>query len=259
MKKKRAEKPYTRPLIIIGVMFLIAGIFLSLYLLKIENVRVEGNHYVTDELIRGAVFPDGEKKTLLNVLLMRFFGKDKSAGLASVKVSPASLTGCVIRVKEERAVCQIHDGTLYNVMTQDGTVLTRLSEPDESLMELKGVQVKSASILSKLSSHDDEAMMTGLLYASRFIESDVPVSYLTVSKDGCNAQVDGVTILLGNSFGATEKVDEVSAQYPVYKGLNGTLHMEEFYLESGNVRIYFEVGDEMMTQKEETETGSPEN
>ena len=144
-------------------------------------------------------------------------------------------------------------------MTQSGIVLTRLAEKDESLLELKGVQVKSASVLSKLSSHDDEAMMTGLLYASRFKESDVPVSYLSVSRDGCSAQIDGVTVLLGNSFGATEKVDEVSAQYPVYQGLNGILHMEEFYLESGNVRIYFEVGDEMMTREEEPETENPEN
>ena len=101
MKKNNSGKPYKRPLIIIGVMFLIAGIFLSLYLLKTEEIRVEGNHYVTDELIRGAVFPDGEKRTLLNVLFMRFFGKNTSAGLSKVQVSPASLKSCVIRVTEE--------------------------------------------------------------------------------------------------------------------------------------------------------------
>ena len=214
---------------------------------------------MTDELIRGAVFPNGEKKTLLNVLFMRFFGDKKSPGLSKVQVSPTSLNGCVIRVQEEEAVCQIFDGSLYDVMTESGIVLTRLSAPDPDLLELKGVQVKSAAVLARLFSHDDEAMMTGLLYASRFLESNVPVSYLSVSKDGCSAQVDGVTVLLGNSFGASEKVDEVSAQYPVYEGLNGILHMEEFYLESGNVRIYFEVGEEMMTEEEKTEAEGPEN
>ena len=243
MKQQFKRKHHTGRIVFFCVLIALSGLTASLFLIRAETVTVTGNRYVTDELIMAHVFPDDQHKSLFHVLLGRFFKKTTIPGLSSVSIVPKELKHCEIRVQEEAVVCQVFDGRFYNLLTSEGIVLARLTKPAETAPQAMNVTVKSADVLSHISVSDDEAIKTVLIYASRFFEEEIPVDTLTVEKDGIRAQIGRVTVILGSSFGAAEKVSELKDMYPKWQDLDlkGILHMEEFTLEKGSVGTYFEV------------------
>ena len=243
MKKQRRKKSHTGLIVLFSLLAVFSGLVGAMFLIKTETVTVTGNIYVSDELILAQVFPDEGHKTLFHVLIRRFFKKPAIPGMSSVTVVPKALKHCEIRVKEKEPVCQIFDGTCYNILTADGLVLFRQAEPADSIPIINNVPVKSADVLSLISVADEESLKTILIYASRFLEEKIPLETLTVDKDGIRARIGKVTVILGNSFGAAEKVSEIRDMYPKWQELNlkGILHMEDFTLEKGTAGSYFEV------------------
>lgn len=256
--KRRKKSTRGKIILLTAALLAAVALFVSLILLKAETLTVSGNRYVTGALIEARVFPDPEKRSLLQVLIKEYITKPRIPGIRSMQIEPQDLKVWNIAVTEEEAACQVYDGSFYDILTENGVVLARLKDQDPDLMLLQGIRVKEAAVLEELVTEPEESLADGLAYLARFREFGIGIDEITSDKDGCTVRIGGVAILLGTGSEAEAKVREIRDQLPLYRDLKGTLHMEHFSPDNAAVRIYFEVDPDMVPPETEEASGEEE-
>ena len=82
--KRRKKSTRGKIILLTAALLAAVALFVSLILLKAETLTVSGNRYVTGALIEARVFPDPEKRSLLQVLIKEYITKPRIPGIRSV-------------------------------------------------------------------------------------------------------------------------------------------------------------------------------
>lgn len=240
-KEKTGGKSHKGLLFFLLVLVIISGVLISLYLVRSEEVSVEGNRYVPGDVIISRVYRDDDHKTLLHVLVNAFFRRITIPGFDSVKVVPVELKASRIDVKESEAFSCCVARDKWAVLTEKGIILSVADKPDESLIRLKGIRLLTEELLTTAESDDQEMLEALLQYVSYIKQYDLPFSELLLENDRITGIMGPVRIILGQGDFAKEKIAEIKAQEGALRGLKGTLHMEDYANGEAANRYYFEV------------------
>jgi len=239
-KKKSSFKIPAFLVPLVCVLFFIAVLLFSTFLIPIVNVSVKGNEHCQKEVVVNKFFTSSEDYRLSSVLKKWVFGIHDDA-FSSCKIQITGLQSCSIVVKEAEAVAQIYQEGSYIFLSAKGVVTGNLSVKDENILLIEGITLLSYQDFSKPKVESEQRLSDCLSIAEQALVVQILPDLLYCKEENYYITFGTVTVSLGQNVYMKEKLEEIYYQLPAYKNLTGILHIENFDLSDTSPYFFFEV------------------
>ena len=228
-KEKRRKKRIKKVFIVIPLLvLLLAGIVCGLYFIKVDRITVTGDERVSGEVVLSQTFPDEESTRLYKVIWRMVDGLPQNGAFSKFSLKLTWFTSAVITAWEEESVFKVVNASETYYYTANGIRVDR-PETDE-LIRLEGFPIRNNELYTAPDLKEDrmEAFRNAGMVLTFVNDRKLPAESLTELDGSYLLSFGDVKVSLGSMDHMSEKIYEVSFQYPKYEGLKGTLHMENF-------------------------------
>ncbi len=240
MKKKR-KKARAGLILAVILLVLLLGAGAALYFVRTEQVTVKGNRYISSGKVKSLYFEEEEDLRLYRVLMKMYLKKPVSDAYRSISAKFTGLQSVEITVSEQEPCAQILTNGQAVLFSENGVCLG-LHDADGELPSITGISLLPCYEGEKAETKDGTHwFQSALAYCALLPDSGLPYKEIRYQDGSLYLMEKDVWVSLGDASSAREKLKEVRAQYPVYEGLYGIMHLESFDPEKEDSRFYFEV------------------
>lgn len=237
--RRKVNTRFLAAVIAIGV--LAAGLAAFFQFFHIETVEVSGNYRYTDEEIKNLCMygPLSHNSVLMSVF-QKNIDLSNEAFLDHVTVEYIDRNTIRLRVTETRLVGMFVIDGYYYYFNQYGDVTEVLVQKDEEegkfVPQIKGLGASNIGLGHTIEFEKPEALNT--ISAIRAITDRYEVCPDTVEFDAdlnITLRYGNITALLGQDDLLEEKMIRVIAILPALEDYSGTLHLENFTMDTENI------------------------
>lgn len=212
------------------VLFIIAGIILEIYSIKIENFNFGGNTRYTNEEMKAMLFPnDFSKVTLYNVVRSKLKRKYNIPFIQGVDIYVTGLHSADIIVYEKSIVGCVKYMSSYMYFDKDGIVVESSNTLLYGIPVIDGLDFGRIVLYEKLPISNENVFKDMLDITQVLVGYGINVDRITISSDNnITLYMGNIEVYLGDSSELNGKVGELRDIWGKIKGLSGTLYLDNY-------------------------------
>ena len=198
--------------------------------LKIENIKIEGNEYLSDEELEAYIFEDAfDYNPIIFVIRGWFEDKTEIPFVEEYDVTMTSLTSCKVTVYEKSIVGYISYMGTYMYFDKDGIVVENSSQSYESIPQITGVDFENIVLYEEIPV-ENEKVFDIILDVTQLVDKyDVKAYRINISDTlEVKLYIDNYRVALGNDGRYSEKIATFADIMPNMKNIPGELNMTEY-------------------------------
>ena len=238
MRRKKTKSKFKLKwiLTIIVTLVLIFSVVLAAGVFHVDEVKVTGNFFYSEEEIKELVIGE-HPNSLYLVFFYDYLGGKEIPFVDSVEVKMET-PGCVnIRVYEKKLIgyVQYMGSNLY--FDKDGTVVESSNEIMKGIPCIRGLKFDTLTLYQTLNV-DNEEVFELLLSMNKMMEKyELTPDAITLKNNSTEIVLTfgQVRINLGKGEHMDEKAARIKTLLPDLEDKSGVLHMEEYTNESTNI------------------------
>lgn len=244
--KKKNRRKQRRKVILILLAVLVLGLVVIFGLFRVRKLVISGNKQYKAEEIQEAIMQDGLCKNSLYLLW-------KFSDQAKVKESILFLNGAEaklrtpfevqVTVKEKQQIGYLLNQGSYIYFDKDGMIVEISDQPSEDVPLITGLDVEKAELYEKLPVKD-EGMYNTIVTLTKTLNKDglVPNEIRFNTRDTITLVFEDIKVNLGDDTDLEDKMSALNSIYAQLDGRHGTLYMESYSENSGQVTFKNESG-----------------
>ena len=233
-------------MILILLAVLVLGLVVIFGLFRVRKLVISGNKQYKAEEIQEAIMQDGLCKNSLYLLW-------KFSDQAKVKESILFLNGAEaklrtpfevqVTVKEKQQIGYLLNQGSYIYFDKDGMIVEISDQPSEDVPLITGLDVEKAELYEKLPVKD-EGMYNTIVTLTKTLNKDglVPNEIRFNTRDTITLVFEDIKVNLGDDTDLEDKMSALNSIYAQLDGRHGTLYMESYSENSGQVTCKNESG-----------------
>lgn len=220
------------------LLFFVLAAFFSIHVCRVETVEIEGNELYDDDSIRMWVLNDKYSwNTLYVYLKYRFFDTEPVPFIDTMEVEIKGPKTLYVTVYEKGLIGYIVDETTgQNIFfDKDGFVIEISQNRMDNLPEISGLSAEGAEVFQKLPVSEKSLKTLQTLTQSLEKYALTPEAIRIDPTGDLTATFGSVIVRLGKEDFLTEKVMRLPEILPQVEGMSGTLHLENWTLDTTDV------------------------
>lgn len=243
MKKKRHKKRRIWPVAagaFAGLVILAVG---AVFLFRTRSCEVEGNSYYSENMITSWIQNDRFSVNTLYVLAKyNLTDADLPLGVESLEISLKDPWTIHVTVQEKELAGYVNYNDAYLYFDREGTALLTRQDLIDGVPYIDGLTVDAASVeLGTALPVEDDGVFENIVEVSRNLKKySLNPDRIACSGNEIQLYFGVVEVLLG-SGGYEEKLEQaepiLTKLSELYPDTAGTLHLENYDRESGNIRF----------------------
>lgn len=235
-KKKRRKHIFRGILIFIAILAIAVVIGIKVFVIK--NVEVEGNSLYDAATIEKVVLNDEYSWNTLYVFFKYRFKKTENLPfIDTMDITLKDPQTIHIEVYEKGTMGYLYiSGIGENAyFDKDGIVVETSSDVLPDIPKIEGISCDEVILYEKLPIEEEQ--LKDMLTLTQALKRNnlVPDSITYDSQSLPILTYDKVKVEVGNTDKLTQKVERISKILPTLKGMNGTLHLENWTEETTNI------------------------
>lgn len=220
-KEKKGKKKYIIILLVVGIFL----VFLST--LNIKKITIMGNSYYTDQQIKDITKITKSNNTIAYIIKNKFKPIGDVPFLDKIEIKLDSLNSIHINVYEKKVIgCTQYMG-LYLYFDKDGVIVETSSVKREEIIEIQGLEYKSAVMLKQLPV-DNPKIYEGILDLIQLINKYNLEIDLVIFDKMYNITLlsADIRIKCGQASELHEKISKLEKVLPELAGLKGEIDLK---------------------------------
>lgn len=236
--KRKSHRLYAFVVLLLAAAILVLSVLVLFY---VQQIKVEGNEYCTDQQIVDTVRSDKYSINTLYIAGKYAIGKGKSLPcLESIHVSLSAPWTLKVTVREKPIVGYLENKDNYAYFDKEGMVVSMSPTLIEGLPCIEGVSMKDIKLYSRLET-DDSKIFEEILETSReAVKQEISADRIVCRGDEIYLDIGKIYVNLGNQV-SSDQIAQIPPILEKLGGQEGTLHLEN-YSESSDT-ITFDIGE----------------
>ena len=221
---------------ITAIVMLLLALFLILLLtqFKITSIDMTGNEHYTKEEMETELKKAGYiNNSILYMLKCKFHPPKGIPFVESLDVDYVSRHKIAVTIYEKTMAGCIENMGEYMYFDRDGIVLESSTKRFEDVPLIKGLEFDSVVINEKLPFENKKTVSQILNITQLIRKYDLTIKSVKFEKNQVYLRYKKISIALGDPDSVDEKMAELHNMLKEADGLKGTLHMENFTVNSG--------------------------
>ncbi len=231
-ERKRRGKNILTAAIVLAALLLIAFILVSLS--KIREVEITGNSFYSEEEIKNRIITDRYTENSIYLYLKyKYFNKEEIPFVDKIEVSLKGIGKVKIRVYEKSVIGYVTYMGANFYFDKDGVVVESSTDVKEGIPCISGVKFQSLSLYQKLKVEDDKIFSRILSITQLLTKYELSPDKIEFASDlTLNLYFGNVKVAMGSSDDLEDKTGRLQDIFGDLEGLSGTLHMENYTVDS---------------------------
>lgn len=236
--KRKSHRLYAFVVLLLAAAILVLSVLVLFY---VQQIKVEGNEYCTDQQIVDAVRSDKYSINTLYIAGKYAIGKGKSLPcLESIHVSLSAPWTLKVTVREKPIVGYLENKDNYAYFDKEGMVVSMSPTLIEGLPCIEGVSMKDIKLYSRLETDDSKIFEEILETSQEAVKQKISADRIVCRGDEIYLDIGKIYVNLGNQV-SSDQIAQIPPILEKLGGQEGTLHLEN-YSESSDT-ITFDIGE----------------
>ncbi|HJB86056.1 MAG TPA: FtsQ-type POTRA domain-containing protein [Candidatus Dorea faecigallinarum] len=236
--KRKSHRLYAFVVLLLAAAILVLSVLVLFY---VQQIKVEGNEYCTDQQIVDTVRSDKYSINTLYIAGKYAIGKGKSLPcLESIHVSLSAPWTLKVTVKEKPIVGYLENKDNYAYFDKEGMVVSMSPTLIEGLPCIEGVSMKDIKLYSRLETDDSKIFEEILETSQEAVKQKISADRIVCRGDEIYLDIGKIYVNLGNQV-SSDQIAQIPPILEKLGGQEGTLHLEN-YSESSDT-ITFDIGE----------------
>ena len=236
--KRKSHRLYAFVVLLLAAAILVLSVLVLFY---VQQIKVEGNEYCTDQQIVDTVRSDKYSINTLYIAGKYAIGKGKSLPcLESIHVSLSAPWTLKVTVREKPIVGYLENKDNYAYFDKDGIVVSMSPTLIEGLPCIEGVSMKDIKLYSRLETDDSKIFEEILETSQEAVKQKISADRIVCRGDEIYLDIGKIYVNLGNQV-SSDQIAQIPPILEKLGGQEGTLHLEN-YSESSDT-ITFDIGE----------------
>lgn len=236
--KRKSHRLYAFVVLLLAAAILVLSVLVLFY---VQQIKVEGNEYCTDQQIVDTVRSDKYSINTLYIAGKYAIGKGKSLPcLESIHVSLSAPWTLKVTVREKPIVGYLENKDNYAYFDKEGMVVSMSPTLIEGLPCIEGVSMKDIKLYSRLETDDSKIFEEILETSQEAVKQKISADRIVCRGDEIYLDIGKVYVNLGNQV-SSDQIAQIPPILEKLGGQEGTLHLEN-YSESSDT-ITFDIGE----------------
>lgn len=238
MRRNITKKKLNLKWILTGTaaLLLIFSVLLAVGLFRVDEVKITGNSFYSEEKIKELVIGE-HPNSLYLVFLYDYLGGKEIPFIDSVEIAMEAPNRILIRVYEKTLIGYVDymGSNLY--FDKDGTVVESSDQILEGIPCIKGLKFDTLTLNQPLEVDNEEVFELLLSMNQMMKKYELAPDAITLKNNSTEIVLtfEQVRINLGTGEHMDEKAARIKTLLPDLEGKSGVLHMEEYTGESTNI------------------------
>lgn len=230
-RKRRGKGLLTALLVLMTLALLTVGV-ISLF--KIRTVKITGNSFYSAQEIQDRIITDRYTENSLYLYLKyKYFNKEEIPFVDKLEVSLQGPGKVKIRVYEKSVVGYVTYMGANFYFDKDGVVVESSTDVKEDIPCISGVRFSSLAMYQKLAVENDKIFGRILNITQLLKKYELSPDKIEFGKDlALTLYFGNVKVALGSNDDLEDKIGRLHDIYSDLESLSGTLHMENYTLDS---------------------------
>lgn len=236
--KRKSHRLYAFVVLLLAAAILVLSVLVLFY---VQQIKVEGNEYCTDQQIVDTVRSDKYSINTLYIAGKYAIGKGKSLPcLESIHVSLSAPWTLKVTVREKPIVGYLENKDNYVYFDKEGMVVSMSPTLIEGLPCIEGVSMKDIKLYSRLETDDSKIFEEILETSQEAVKQKISADRIVCRGDEIYLDIGKIYVNLGNQV-SSDQIAQIPPILEKLGGQEGTLHLEN-YSESSDT-ITFDIGE----------------
>ncbi len=236
--KRKSHRLYAFVVLLLAAAILVLSVLVLFY---VQQIKVEGNEYCTDQQIADTVRSDKYSINTLYIAGKYAIGKGKSLPcLESIHVSLSAPWTLKVTVREKPIVGYLENKDNYAYFDKEGMVVSMSPTLIEGLPCIEGVSMKDIKLYSRLETDDSKIFEEILETSQEAVKQKISADRIVCRGDEIYLDIGKIYVNLGNQV-SSDQIAQIPPILEKLGGQEGTLHLEN-YSESSDT-ITFDIGE----------------
>ena len=236
--KRKSHRLYAFVVLLLAAAILVLSVLVLFY---VQQIKVEGNEYCTDQQIVDTVRSDKYSINTLYIAGKYAIGKGKSLPcLESIHVSLSAPWTLKVTVREKPIVGYLENKDNYAYFDKEGMVVSMSPTLIEGLPCIEGVSMKDIKLYSRLETDDSKIFEEILETSQEAVKQKISADRIVCRGDEIYLDIGKIYVNLGNQV-SSDQIAQIPPILEKLGGQEGTLHLEN-YSESSDT-ITFDIGE----------------
>ena len=236
--KRKSHRLYAFVVLLLAAAILVLSVLVLFY---VQQIKVEGNEYCTDQQIVDTVRSDKYSINTLYIAGKYAIGKGKSLPcLESIHVSLSAPWTLKVTVREKPIVGYLENKDNYAYFDKEGLVVSMSPTLIEGLPCIEGVSMKDIKLYSRLETDDSKIFEEILETSQEAVKQKISADRIVCRGDEIYLDIGKIYVNLGNQV-SSDQIAQIPPILEKLGGQEGTLHLEN-YSESSDT-ITFDIGE----------------
>lgn len=236
--KRKSHRLYAFVVLLLAAAILVLSVLVLFY---VQQIKVEGNEYCTDQQIVDTVRSDKYSINTLYIAGKYAIGKGKSLPcLESIHVSLSAPWTLKVTVREKPIVGYLENKDNYAYFDKEGMVVSMSPTLIEGLPCIEGVSMKDIKLYSRLETDDSKIFEEILETSQEAVKQKISADRIVCRGDEIYLDIGKTYVNLGNQV-SSDQIAQIPPILEKLGGQEGTLHLEN-YSESSDT-ITFDIGE----------------
>ncbi len=236
--KRKSHRLYAFVVLLLAAAILVLSVLVLFY---VQQIKVEGNEYCTDQQIVDTVRSDKYSINTLYIAGKYAIGKGKSLPcLESIHVSLSAPWTLKVTVREKPIVGYLENKDNYAYFDKEGMVVSMSPTLIEGLPCIEGVSMKGIKLYSRLETDDSKIFEEILETSQEAVKQKISADRIVCRGDEIYLDIGKIYVNLGNQV-SSDQIAQIPPILEKLGGQEGTLHLEN-YSESSDT-ITFDIGE----------------
>ncbi len=236
--KRKSHRLYAFVVLLLAAAILVLSVLVLFY---VQQIKVEGNEYCTDQQIVDTVRSDKYSINTLYIAGKYAIGKGKSLPcLESIHVSLSAPWTLKVTVREKPIVGYLENKDNYAYFDKEGMVVSLSPTLIEGLPCIEGVSMKDIKLYSRLETDDSKIFEEILETSQEAVKQKISADRIVCRGDEIYLDIGKIYVNLGNQV-SSDQIAQIPPILEKLGGQEGTLHLEN-YSESSDT-ITFDIGE----------------
>ena len=236
--KRKSHRLYAFVVLLLAAAILVLSVLVLFY---VQQIKVEGNEYCTDQQIVDTVRSDKYSINTLYIAGKYAIGKGKSLPcLESIHVSLSAPWTLKVTVREKPIVGYLENKDDYAYFDKEGMVVSMSPTLIEGLPCIEGVSMKDIKLYSRLETDDSKIFEEILETSQEAVKQKISADRIVCRGDEIYLDIGKIYVNLGNQV-SSDQIAQIPPILEKLGGQEGTLHLEN-YSESSDT-ITFDIGE----------------
>lgn len=226
----RRGLPGKKPIGILLVTIVIAGVLFALSMVKITDITVTGNERYTDEEMIELLFPDEwSRNTGVCYLKNQFKEHETIPFVEDYKIVFQGLNQIEIIVYEKSVVGYVSYMSSYMYFDKDGIVVESASQKLPDIPWITGLDFGHIVLYQKLPVENQKIFEEILNLTQILSIYEIQVDKIEYDSFGAaTLYMDGIEVILGDNDSLNGKIAELHDMLPQLQGLRGVLYLDTY-------------------------------